>query len=213
MDEILDQLFDSIIDGEIEAAPNLVQAALDGGVQPRDLLRDCMIPAMRETGALFESGDFFVPEMLMSARAMQAGLEVLKPRLTETGIQAIGKVVIGTVQGDVHEIGKNLVAIMMEGVGFEVVDLGADVKPVVFIEAVQAHQPDVLGLSALLTTTMPQLQVTIEALRDAGALEGIKVMVGGAPVTAEFAQRIGADGFAPTANQAAELARSYVAAV
>jgi len=211
MEDIQDQLFDAIVDGKMTAAPGLVQAALDAGVSPGELLQDTMIPAMRETGALFEDGEIFVPEMLMSARAMQAGLEILKPRLVESGIRAVGRVVIGTVQGDVHEIGKNLVAIMMEGVGFEVIDLGVDVKPVVFLEAVQTHRPEVLGLSALLTTTVPQLGVTIQALREAGALEGVKVMVGGAPVTAEYAQKIGADGFAPDASQAAELARSYVA--
>lgn len=211
MEEILDQLFDCIVDGEFGAAPARVQAALDAGVNPGDLLQDCMIPAMQEVGALFEEGEFFVPEMLKSARAMQAGLEILKPRLVESGVQAVGRVVIGTVQGDVHEIGKNLVAIMLEGVGFEVIDLGVDVKPAMFIEAVQEHRPEVLGLSALLTTTMPQLQVTIEACRDAGALDGVKVIVGGAPVNAEYAQKIGADGFAPDASQAAELARSYVA--
>ena len=211
MADIQDQLFDSIVEGEIESAPRLVQAALDAGVSPGDLLRDCMIPAMRETGALFEDGEYFVPQMLMSARAMQAGLEILKPRLAETGVEPIGKVVMGTVQGDMHSIGKNLVIMMLEGVGFEVIDLGVDVKPMRFVEAVQAHKPDVVGLSALLTTTMPQLQVTIQTLREAGALEGVKVMVGGAPVTPEFAQNIRADGFAPDASQAAELARSYVA--
>jgi len=211
MEDIQDQLFDAIVEGKMTATPGLVQAALDAGVSPGDLLQDTMIPAMRETGALFEDGEIFVPEMLMSARAMQAGLEILKPRLVESGIRAVGRVVIGTVQGDVHEIGKNLVAIMMEGVGFEVIDLGVDVKPVMFLEAVQTHRPDVLGLSALLTTTVPQLGVTIQALREAGALEGVKVMVGGAPVTAEYAQKIGADGFAPDASQAAELARTYVA--
>lgn len=211
MDDIRDQLFDAIVDGKMTAAPGLVQTALDAGVSPGDLLQGSMIPAMREVGALFEDGEYFVPQMLLSARAMQAGLEVLRPRLAETGMRAIGKVVIGTVQGDLHEIGKNLVTIMMEGVGFEVIDLGVDVKPAAFVEAVQAHRPDVVGLSALLTTTMPQLQLTIQALREAGALEGARVMVGGAPVTAEFAQKIGADGFASDASHAAELARSYVA--
>lgn len=210
MTDILDQLFDSIVDGEVDSTPGHVQAALDAGVPPADMLKDSMIPAMREVGTLFEAGEYFVPEMIVAARAMQAGLAILKPRLAETGVKPIGKVVIGTVQGDLHDIGKNLVSMMMEGVGFEVFDLGVDVKPLAFIEAVNEHQPDVVALSALLTTTMPKLQVTIEAMREAGTLGKAKVMVGGAPVTPEYAERIEADGFAPDAGQAAELARSYV---
>lgn len=210
MTDILDQLFDSIIDGDVGSTPAHVQAALDAGIVPADMLQNSMIPAMREVGALFEEGEYFVPEMIVSARAMQAGLAILKPRLAETGVKPIGKVVIGTVQGDMHDIGKNLVSMMMEGIGFEVIDLGVDVRPGLFIEAINEHQPDVVALSALLTTTMPKLQVTIEAMREAGVLGGARVMVGGAPVTLEYAQQIKADGFAPDAGQAAELARSYV---
>lgn len=210
MPEILDQLFDSIVDGLVDNTPGQVQAALNADFSPSELLQDCMIPAMREVGALFEDGEYFVPEMIVSARAMQAGLQVLKPQLAATGVQPIGKVVIGTVQGDMHDIGKNLVSMMMEGVGFEVVDLGVDVKPLSFIEAVQVHKPNVIALSALLTTTMPKLQVTIEAMREADVLGDARVLVGGAPVTSEYAVQIRADGFAPDAGQAAELARSYV---
>lgn len=210
MPDIMDLLYDSIIDGEIDETPNHVRTALDEGIGPAEMLQDSMIPAMREVGALFECGDYFVPEMIVSARAMHAGLEILKPRLAETGVDPIGKVVIGTVQGDIHDIGKNLVSMMMEGVGFEVIDIGVDAKPSAFIEAVQKHRPDVVAMSALLTTTMPKLKVTIDALDDAGALENTRVLVGGAPVNAEYAELINADGFAADAGQAAELARSYV---
>lgn len=211
MSKILDQLYDSIIDGLIDATPGQVQEALDAGTAPQDLLRECMIPAMREVGTLFEEGEFFVPEMIVAARAMKAGLEVLKPRLAETGVEPIGKVVIGTVQGDLHDIGKNLVTMMMEGQGFQVIDLGVDVSPKDFVEAVQLHQPDLVALSALLTTTMPQMKTTIAQMREAGVLNGRKVLVGGAPLTTEYAEGISADGFAPDAGTAAELARSYVA--
>lgn len=210
MSNILDQLYDSIIDGMIDVAPSQVQQALDEGASPQALLQECMIPAMREVGALFEEGEFFVPEMIVAARAMKAGLEVLKPRLAETGVEPIGKVVIGTVQGDLHDIGKNLVSMMMEGQGFQVVDLGVDVGPKTFVEAVREHQPDLVALSALLTTTMPQMKATIETMRDAGVLAGRKVLIGGAPVTADYAVGIKADGFAPDAGTAAELARSYI---
>ena len=210
MSDILDSLFDAIVDGEIETTAGHVQAALDSGAAPSVLLQSCMFPAMREVGVLFEEGEYFVPEMIVSARAMQAGLKVLKPRLAETGVEPIGKVVIGTVQGDLHDIGKNLVSMMLEGVGFEVVDLGVDVKPQTFIESVQSHQPDIVALSALLTTTMPKLKVTIDALREAGVLGQARVLVGGAPVTSDYAEAISADGFASDAGQAAELASSYV---
>ena len=210
MSDILDSLFDAIVDGEIETTAGHVQSALESGAAPSVLLQSCMIPAMREVGALFEEGEYFVPEMIVSARAMQAGLQVLKPHLAETGVEPIGKVVIGTVQGDLHDIGKNLVSMMMEGVGFEVVDLGVDVKPQTFIDSVRSHQPDVVALSALLTTTMPKLKVTIDALREAGVLGQARVLVGGAPVTSDYAEAISADGFASDAGQAAELASSYV---
>lgn len=210
MSDILDDLFDSIVDGDIDVTSVHVQTALDTGSSASVLLQDVMIPAMREVGTLFEEGEYFVPEMIVSARAMQAGLKLLKPHLAASGVEPVGKVVIGTVQGDIHDIGKNLVAMMMEGVGFEVVDLGVDVKPQVFIEAVQQHRPDVVALSALLTTTMPQLQRTIKSMREAGVLDGVRVLVGGAPVTPDYAEHVQADGFAPDAGQASELARTFV---
>ena len=210
MQSELDDLYDNIIDGEMKQTPTDVQTALDAGIPAGDILNTCMIPAMEEVGQLFEEGEFFVPEMLIAARAMQAGLTVLKPHLVASGVDPIGKVVIGTVQGDMHDIGKNLVTMMMEGAGFEVVDLGVDVSPQTFIKSVNETQPQVVAMSALLTTTMPKMKVTIDAFREAGVLDGIKVLVGGAPVTAEFANSIGADGYAPDASQAASLAKSFL---
>lgn len=212
MDEILDQIFDGILDGDAEAVEALVQRALEAGGAPSTILQDCMIPAMREVGVLFEEGEYFVPEMIISARAMKAGLVLLKPLLAESGVKSVGTVIIGTVQGDLHDIGKNLVSMMLEGAGFKVVDLGIDVKTDKFIEAVKTHKPDIVALSALLTTTMPALQTTIEALGQAGVLEDTRVMVGGAPVTPEYAEQIHADGFAADASKAAELARSFISA-
>lgn len=206
----LETLYEAILEGEINETPQLVQAALDANIAAEEILKVGMIAAMSEVGQLFEDGDYFVPEMLIAARAMQAGLAVLRPHLVASGIEPIGKAVIGTVQGDMHDIGKNLVIMMLEGAGFEVIDLGVDVKPQMFIDSVKANKPQVVAMSALLTTTMPQMKVTIDALRDAGVLDTIRVMVGGAPVTAEFAQTIGAHGFAPDAGQAATLAKSFL---
>jgi 5-methyltetrahydrofolate--homocysteine methyltransferase len=206
----LDVLYEGILEGEIAGAPENVQAALDAGLEPVTILNEGMIAAMAEVGRLFEAGDYFVPEMLIAARAMQAGLNVLRPHLVASGIEPIGKVVIGTVHGDMHDIGKNLVSMMMEGAGFEIIDLGVDVPPQKFIEAVHTHAPQIVAMSALLTTTMSGMKVTIDALREAGALASVKVLVGGAPVTADFAAKIGADGFAPNAGQAAVLATSFL---
>lgn len=206
----LETLYEAILEGEIDETPQLVQAALDANIAAEKILKVGMIAAMSEVGQLFEDGDIFVPEMLIAARAMQAGLAVLRPHLVASGIEPIGKAVIGTVQGDMHDIGKNLVIMMLEGAGFEVIDLGVDVKSQMFIDSVKANKPQVVAMSALLTTTMPQMKVTIDALREAGVLDSIKVMVGGAPVTAEFAQTIGAHGFAPDAGQAASLAKSFL---
>lgn len=206
----LETLYEAILEGEIDAAPQLVQTALDANIAAAEILNVGMISAMTEVGKLFEDGDYFVPEMLIAARAMQAGLAILRPHLVASGIEPIGKAVIGTVQGDMHDIGKNLVIMMLEGAGFEVIDLGVDVKPQRFIECIEANQPQVVAMSALLTTTMPQMKVTIDAFREAGLANQVKVMIGGAPVTAEFAQTIGADGFAPDASQAATLAKSFL---
>ncbi len=206
----LDILFEGILEGAMGVTPDNVQAALDAGIAPNVILNEGMIAAMTEVGQLFEEGDYFVPEMLISARAMQAGLGVLKPHLVASGVDPLGTVVIGTVQGDMHDIGKNLVTMMLEGAGFEVVDLGVDVKPESFIESIRENEPQIVAMSALLTTTMPKMEITIAAMREAGVLDNVKVIVGGAPVTAEFARNIGASGFAPDASQAATLAKSFL---
>lgn len=206
----LDTLYEGILNGEMTAASDYVQAALDANIKPDVILKEGMIAAMAEVGELFEEGEYFVPEMLIAAKAMKAGLDILRPYLVESGVDPIGKALLGTVKGDMHDIGKNLVGMMLEGAGFEIIDLGIDVSPQKFIEAVQVHQPDVMGMSALLTTTMPKMKVTIDAMRDAGVLDSVKVMVGGAPVTPEFAAQIGADGYAADAGQAATLAKSFV---
>jgi 5-methyltetrahydrofolate--homocysteine methyltransferase len=210
MDSALETLYECIIEGDMDAAPKFVQEALDNNVAPEIVLNECMIPAMTEVGRLFEEGDYFVPEMLISARAMQAGLGILKPHLVDSGVEPVGKVVIGTVQGDMHDIGKNLVAMMMEGAGFEVIDLGVDVSPEAFVEAIQDHDVDVIAMSALLTTTMPKMKVIIEAIQEAGIRNNVNIMIGGAPVTADYAQQIGADGYAPDASQAASKVKLFI---
>ena len=205
----LDKIYEAILEGDMGSAAELVQDALDAGIPAPEILHDGMIEAMGEVGRLFEEGDYFVPEMLIAARAMKSGLTVLRPHLIESGVEPVGKVVIGTVQGDLHDIGKNLVAMMLEGAGFEIIDLGTDVAPDQFVEAVQ-DGVDVLGLSALLTTTMPSMTSTVEAIEAAGLREQVKIIVGGAPVTSEFASRIGADGYAADASQAVTLANSLI---
>jgi 5-methyltetrahydrofolate--homocysteine methyltransferase len=211
MEAALQNIYDSILDGDNKNAPVHVQAALDEGHDPGKILNESMIVAMGKVGQLFEDGEYFVPEMLISARAMQAGLAVLKPHLIDSNIQSAGKVVAGTVKGDLHDIGKNLVCMMLEGSGFDILDLGTDVSPEKFVEAVQAGGIDIVALSALLTTTMPNMKVTIEALEKAGVRDRVKVIVGGAPVTEAYAASIGADGYAPDASRAAALAKQLVA--
>jgi 5-methyltetrahydrofolate--homocysteine methyltransferase len=211
MDTKLQEIYDSIIDGEQDVTLEAVQAALDAGMDPEVILTESMIAAMAEVGRLFEEGEFFVPEMLISARAMQSGLSILKPRLVEADVKSVGKVVIGTVKGDLHDIGKNLVAMMLEGAAFEVKDLGTDVSPEAFVEEVNKSGADLVAMSALLTTTMPSMKSTIDALKSAGLRDGVKVMVGGAPLTPEYADRIGADGYSADANQAVALAKSLIA--
>ncbi len=207
----LETLYENILEGDMTSTPGDVQTAIDSGVAPEVVLKEGMISAMTEVGRLFEEGDYFVPEMLVSARAMQAGLTVLKPYLVESGVEPIGKVVIGTVQGDMHDIGKNLVSMMLGGAGFKVIDLGVNVKPETFIEAVRVNAPQVVGMSALLTTTMPKMKDTIDAMRDAGVLDNVNVIIGGAPVTADYANQIGADGYAADAGKAASIAKAFVA--
>ncbi len=202
----LKKIYQNIIEADVEAVENGVKAALAGGIDAGVILNEALIAAMDEVGRRFEAGDFFVPEMLVSARAMQAGLNLLKPHLAATGVKAAGKVAIGTVKGDLHDIGKNLVAMMLEGAGFEIIDLGVDVSAETFVDAVRKGA-NLIGMSALLTTTMSNMGATIEALKAAGLRDKVKVMIGGAPVTEEFAKSIGADAFAPDASSATRLAR------
>jgi 5-methyltetrahydrofolate--homocysteine methyltransferase len=181
-------------------------------MDPVRLLYDALLPALQEVGRRFEVGDFFVPEMLMSARAMQGALNILRPLLAAKGEKTLGKYVMGTVKGDVHDIGKNLCNIMLEGGGFEVIDLGVNVAPEKFVDAVRTHQPDILGMSAFLTTTMPMIKVTIEALKKAGLRDQVKVMCGGAPVTAHYAELSGADAYCPDASATARKAKELIGA-
>lgn len=210
MNDNLKPLYDAILNGQQKEAVAGVQAALDAGIDPIVILNEGMIAAMKQVGKLFEDGEYFVPEMLIAARAMQAGLTLLKPRLVQSDYKPVGKVVIGTVKGDLHDIGKNLVAMMLEGAAFEIIDLGVDVSPEKFLDAVKTHQPQLVGMSALLTTTMPGMKTTIDALKNAGLRDSVKVMVGGAPVTEAYAKQIGADAYAPDASRAASLAKILV---
>lgn len=203
-------VYDAILRGDMGSATEGVQAALTAGVGSADLLHKALIPAMDEVGRLFEEGEYFVPEMLIAARAMKASLEIIKPLLVDSGIEPTGKVAIGTVQGDLHDIGKNLVTMMLEGAGFEIVDLGTDVAPEKFVEAAR-NGVDIIGLSALLTTTMPNMESTIKAIQEAGLGDHVHIIIGGAPITAEYAQQIGADDYAPDASQAAMIAKSMIA--
>lgn len=205
----IEDIYQAVLNGEKSETIELVQCALDAAINASEILQSGLIAAMGEVGRLFEEGDYFVPEMLIAARAMQAGLEILKPFLVASGVEPIGKVVIGTVKGDLHDIGKNLVAMMLEGAGFDIVDLGVDVAPERFIEAIQ-DDVDILGLSALLTTTMPNLVNTIQAIQEVGLRDSVKIIVGGAPVTADYARKIGADGYAADAGQAVKVAKSLL---
>ncbi|MBN1317598.1 MAG: corrinoid protein [Anaerolineales bacterium] len=207
----LETVYEAVLEGDADAAKAETQAAVDSGISAADVLHKACIPAMTEIGRLFEEGERFVPEMLIAARAMQAALEILKPQLVQAKVKAVGKVVIGTVAGDLHDIGKNLVAMMLEGAGFEIIDLGNDVKPAQFVSAIQEHEPDLVGMSALLTTTMTSITKTIEALTEAGVRDQVKVIIGGAPVTQAFADQAGADGYGSSAGGISQLAQDLLA--
>jgi len=207
----IEAIFGAVMEGNAPEAASQVEAALSAGTAPNDILYQGCIAAMDKVGQLFEDGEYFVPEMLIAARAMQAAMDVLKPHLAEEEIGAAGTAVIGTVAGDLHDIGKNLVGMMMGGAGFKVIDLGTDVSPEAFVKAVRESAPDLIGMSALLTTTLPSMEKTIQALQETGLRDKVKVMIGGAPVTQDFADQIGADGFAPDASQAARLAKTLLA--
>jgi 5-methyltetrahydrofolate--homocysteine methyltransferase len=210
-DEILQGLYDQTLVGNGPAVLDLTRQGLELDMGPETLLFDALIPSLEEVGARFERGDYFVPEMLIAGRAMAGAMETLRPLLAETGVQSVGTFVMGTVKGDVHDIGKNLVNIMLEGAGFHVIDLGVQVAPETFVAAVQEHKPDIVGFSAFLTTTMPMFKANLNALQKAGIRNDVIVMVGGAPVTPEYAEAVGADGYAADASATVKKAKALLA--
>jgi len=207
----LKPLHDAVLKGDAKTAKSVTEQAIKDGMEPMKLIQDYMMPAMREVGQRFECNEYFVPELLLSARAMKSALDLLRPLLAKGGAQPSGRVVVGTVKGDLHDIGKNLLVAMLEGDGFEVTDIGVNVTPEQFVAAVKRKQPQILALSALLTTTMSAMKDTIEALKKAGIRDQVKVLVGGAPITQKFADEIGADGYAENAASAPTLARQMLA--
>ena len=209
-EEILQGLYDHTLVGDAPEVRDLVNRGLEDALAPEKMLYDALIPSLEEVGARFERGDYFVPEMLIAARAMQGALDILRPLLAETGAKPIGTFVMGTVKGDVHDIGKNLVNIMLEGAGFHVIDLGVQVSPEKVIAGIHEHKPDLVGFSAFLTTTMPMFKANINALQKAGLRDQVIVMVGGAPVTQEYADAVGADGYAADASTAVRLAKDLI---
>lgn len=210
MSEILSTLSTAVINGEKDDAVNLTQRAIDQGLAAQHILDNGLMPGMNYVGVEFKAGRMFVPEVLRSARAMLTAMDLLKPLLAETKAKMSGKLLLGTVKGDMHDIGKNLVGMMCQGAGFEVKDLGVDISPTAFVEAIKAYEPDVVGMSALLTTTMRAMEQIVKTLQEAGVRDKVKIMVGGAPVTQNFADSIGADGYATNAAAAADLAKKLV---
>lgn len=207
---ILEDISTALQRGDVNGVKQGVQQALDGNLEPRAILNEGLLSAMESVGVKFKNNEVFVPEVLIAARAMNAGMEILKPKLIETGVESIGNVVLGTVKGDLHDIGKNLVRMMFEGAGLTVHDLGVDVSAEKFVEAIKQHNPDIVGLSALLTTTMGEMKSVIQAIEDAGLRDKVKIMIGGAPVTNKFAQEIGADLYAKDAAEASFEAKKLV---
>jgi 5-methyltetrahydrofolate--homocysteine methyltransferase len=210
MSEMLEQISGAIIAGDLDEIEDLTEDALDDGISAEDILNKGLMRGMDHVGVEFKAGNMFVPEVLRSARTMQSSMDILKPLLAEGGVEMVGKVLLGTVKGDLHDIGKNLVGMMCEGAGFEVKDIGKDVSPEGFVEAVKEFEPHIVGMSALLTTTMRAMESTIKVLEEAGLRDRVKIMIGGAPVTKAFADQIGADGYAPDAAAAADLAKMFV---
>jgi corrinoid protein of di/trimethylamine methyltransferase len=208
----LKQLYESVVNGDAKATQSITKQALADGVDPLKLVNDYMVPAMDEVGRRFEANEYFVPELLISARAMKAALELIRPLLTARGDQPLGRVAIGTVKGDLHDIGKNLVGSLLEGGGFEVIDLGVNVTPEKFIATINEKKANIIAMSALLTTTMPSMKTTIDALKQAGVREKVKVLIGGAPITQKYADEIGADGYSENAVGAVALAKKAVTA-
>jgi corrinoid protein of di/trimethylamine methyltransferase len=207
----LKKLYDAVVSGDAKTTQAITKEALASGVDPLTLVNEHMVPAMDEVGRRFEANEYFVPELLISARAMKAALELIRPLLVARGDKPVGRVAIGTVKGDLHDIGKNLVASLLEGGGFEVIDLGVNVDPAKFIETVNAKQANIIAMSALLTTTMPSMKTTIDALKQAGVRGKVKVLIGGAPITQKYAEEIGADGYSENAVGAVALAKKAVA--
>lgn len=209
-DSHLDRLYAAVVDGDAPAATEAAGHALAAGLTPAALLYEAMIPALEEVGSRYETGEVFLPEMLIAARAMQAVMEEIRPLLVEGGIERAGTFVMGTVAGDIHDVGKNLVIVMLEGAGFEVVDLGINVAADTFVAAIRTHRPDVVGLSAFLTTTLPEVTNTIDRIAKAGLRDQVKILIGGAPVSQLTVEESGADGFAPDASSAVRLTKSVL---
>ena len=209
-EKIFEQLSTAVLEGDSTASAEITQQGLDEGLEPQELLNNGLIVGMDEVGVRFRRGDMFVPEVLMSAESMASGMKLLRPLLAESDTKMAGKILMGTVEGDLHDIGKNLVSMMCEGAGFEIVNIGFDAAPAKFIDAIKEHQPDIVGMSAMLTTTMRAMGHTIKAIEEAGLRDQVKIMVGGAPVDQEFADRIGADGYGANAPSSADLAKQLV---
>lgn len=209
MSEILSTISTLVIEGNFADMVDKTNSALEEGLGADEILNNGLMPGMDHVGVEFKAGNMFVPEVLRSAKAMQEAMDIIRPMLAESDVETAGKVLLGTVKGDLHDIGKNLVGMMCEGAGFEVIDLGKDVEPEEFVKAVKEHKPNILGMSALLTTTMRAMERTIKALEEAGVRDTVKVMIGGAPVTQDFADQIGADGYAANAASASEMAKQY----
>jgi 5-methyltetrahydrofolate--homocysteine methyltransferase len=207
MEAIIQNIFDAVVNGDNNAIQEHINQSLESEKTAEEILNKGLIPAMAEVGKRFEAGEYFVPEMLISARAMKSGMAILKPLLVKSNVKAIGKVLIGTVKGDLHDIGKNLVSLMLEGAGFEVIDAGSDIAPEKFVELINQHHPDLVGMSALLTTTMTSMKNTIIALEQSGVRKQVKILIGGAPVTENYSKQIGADGYAEDASKAVAVAK------
>jgi 5-methyltetrahydrofolate--homocysteine methyltransferase len=210
MSDLIQRIYDDVVAGDQGGVEVGVIEALAEGLAARTILQEGLVDAMDEVGELFENGEYYIPDMVIAARAMKAGLAILKPQLVEGGVNPVGTIVLGTVKGDLHDIGKNLVGMMMEGAGFSVIDVGTDVSSEQFAEAIEEHQPQIVGFSALLTTTMMNMGTTIKDLEKAGLRERVKIIVGGAPLSQKFADEIGADGYARDAGQAVTLAKSLL---
>ncbi|WP_408956383.1 corrinoid protein [Natroniella sp. ANB-PHB2] len=204
------KITEEVIAGNVDGVTELTKGLIDEGEKPSEIIKNGLVAGMDVVGGRFKKNEMFVPEVLIAARAMDAGMAIVKPLLTEGEDSSIGRIIMATVEGDLHDIGKNLVAMMLEGAGFEVIDLGVDISADEFVEAVKEYQPDIIGLSALLTTTMPVMEETIKSLEEAGIRNQVKVMVGGAPVSEDFANEIGADGYAADGSTATDIAREFV---